>query len=65
MSNGTTSSNKPTGTTKGSSRYEEDTNESIQRTVSQDHQSIDCDNPMDTESEVGASEHSYQRNIMR
>ena len=50
------SSNKPSGTTKASNRYE-DTNDSIHRTQSlNDQQSVDRNNPMDTESEAGGTE---------
>ena len=50
------SSNKPSGTTKASNRYE-DTNDSIHRTQSQvDQQSVDRNNPMDTESEAGVTD---------
>ena len=52
------SSNKPSGTTKASNRYE-DTNDSIHRTQSlHDQQSVDRNNPMDTESDAGATEQS-------
>ena len=59
---GGSSASKPTGSTKASHRYgveEVPTTETIHRTASQvEQQSVDRNNPMDTESEVGASEHS-------
>ena len=48
------SSTKPSGTTKASHRYE---NDSMQRTQSNvDEQSVDLNNPMDTESEAGLTD---------
>jgi len=56
---GSTTASKPTGTTKASTRYDDQNTDSIHRTQSQiDAQSLDRNNPMDTESEAGASEAS-------
>lgn len=58
MSGASSNQSKPTGTTKASTRYDDQT-DSIHRTNSTiEPQSVDRNNPMDTESEVGASEHS-------